>query len=341
MFHLAQERGDPIPQTLILAEALQEMGHHQEAGAVLDALAQISPADSDLALLRAERAWARGDAEAVLKILIHPWEAGADSPLLHSRLALATLALGLNAETEALTEPPWPDIERGLIRWILELQQSALKPLPLDKLPGGRRAQAWELRNLLQLLSACGRADLQALVWQAPLPFDFRALLKAPSPQAEPSQGQPLSLTEARRLFEESWIGPHSEEVFAWAWTVSREIAPGERALLLCPWPGLEALFQHTDCVVLSRDLLALAEALPLGPCRFQHVISAFCLEGSGAAQGVFKEARRVLKHKGQLHLLSSLPKELLEPWLEKVGFFRKEIWERKLSLLRAEKDLR
>lgn len=312
---LAARTADVADLSWALCDALDRSG--ESGGTHVDALLELLDrvgSDERVALCRAERALARGDAATALEILTAAWEAGAVAPRIEALLALTALALDLGQAAHALTERTDASLDHGLIRILV----AVLTGEAIDVELGLSEAEVtWSLRGHLRTLAACGREDLVAEFAARATAVDAPALARAADgvPRAAAPDGGPVvpPLARARSFFEAVWPGPDPDVAFNWAWTAAREIGRGESVLLLSPSPAAFAsLLAHARVVAVAdypargADLVAAPGRLPFAPGRFQHVVAAWWLERGPEPHSVFEDLWRVTRHFGSLHLLGA-----------------------------------
>lgn len=322
--HHLDESPDLGHLALQLADALERVGDGAGTDAVLELAAAHDAADERIALRRAERGLARGDAVAALRALVPAWEAGSRDPHLEALLALVSLALGLDDVAQSLTGPPCASGEHALVRLIL----AASRGERLDVDPSlSTTERIWGLRSMLRILADCGRTDLvQAVVDRAEelaLPGLPAAIAGIPASPAPDGGVYTPPLAEARAEFDARWTEPGGRAVFNWAWTVAREVGIGERLLLLgAGAPALRPLFPHAEGTVIApaptdgADAASAPGELALAPARWHHVVALGWLTDTLEPETALRRVVDALRHGGQLHLLVPGPRAGGEPLL-------------------------
>lgn len=309
--------GQPEPIVALseaLAEALDAAGDATGAGRALDLAIRHAPRDQGLALRLAERALAQGDAASALERLAAAWEGGADDPRVESTLALCALALGLDDVAAGLTEPPSATPAHAIVRLVLAASRGEAVDLRPHQ-PGPELV--WGLRTALLQLAACGRTDLVHHAREAAtrlrLPGADGALAAVPAtpPPTRANRTPPL----ARQAFRAAWTRPATDAAFNWAWAAGREVAEGERVLLLCPEPAaVLPMLGHARVTAVATapgpgvQVVAAPEALPVRAARFEHVIALYWMADASDPGAALDELWRVLTHGGRAHLLCAGP---------------------------------
>ncbi len=299
-----------------LADALERDGDFAGGEAAL-ALAAAHEVDDRVAMRIAERALARGDAAAAMRALIPAWEAGSPDPHLEVLLAVSALALGLDDVCQSLTDPPCATGEHALVRLILAAKRNER----IDVMPAmSTTERIWGLRALLRILADCGRADfvhhVVARAEALAIPGLTEALAGLPSTPPPSREVCTPPIAESRAAFAAAWDRPATDAVFNWAWTVSREVMAGERALLLGEGaPALRPLFRHGATTVVAAqpapgvDAVGAPEALPVAPGRWHHVVAVGWISETLCPEAALAHVVAAMPHGGQLHLLVPGPR--------------------------------
>ncbi len=261
-------------QAEALVEVMLAQGDRRGAEAVLALTAGES---SRLALIRAELALSRGDADAAMSALLPAWEAGSEDPRVESRLATSALALGLDAVAAALSAGDPASAEHEAIKALCHARAG----VEVGEPPSA--AQRWLRRALSRQIAACGGRPMEHEAVRPPM---------------------------CRADFVSAWPGD-GDAVFGWAWAVARSVLRDQRVLVLGrALPALRLLLGHARLLPIGPGaVVAAPEALPAAPARFEHAVAALWLCDALDPLGALRELRRSLRPGGRVQLLCPGPR--------------------------------
>jgi hypothetical protein len=304
----------PTELALQLSDALVQQGDRRRATALLELVAASGETDERLALRRADSALEQGNAPEALKLLARVWETGSLDPRVEAMLALCALAVGMTDVTESLTADPERSLDHAAVRLLLAAARG--ERVRLEGV-GGSTETMFLLRTHLRTLAHCGRADLVDAFSRADLGLpSVHSLIHGLAMESTPTREVASPSLEATRAdFVAAWRGPAPHASANWAWTIGREIAGGERTLLLSPWPDAFATaLAHARVTRLSPvrgpgvEIVADPEHLPVAPGRFQHIVAAGWLGHALNPEAALRELTRACGHEAQVHLVSAGP---------------------------------
>ena len=304
----------PADLALQLSDALHQQGDRRRADALLELITAAGEGDDRIALRRAEAALEQGNAPEALRLLARIWEAGSLDPRVEAMLALCALATGMNDVAESLTADADKSLDHAVVRLLLAAARGESARMAIA---GTSTESMFLLRAHLRTLAQCGRADLVGAFARADLglPGVANIVQGLPTDTAPSREVASPSLEATRADFAACWRGPAANASANWAWTIGREIASGERTLLLTPWPeafatalGHARVTTIAPVRALGAHLVADPEQLPIAPGRFQHVVAAGWLGYALNPENALREVCRVSGHEAQIHVLSAGP---------------------------------